>query len=107
MNSLQFLQAGMKKWQDGKEEMQCRRQCRRSGISLWHSEIFTRIAKFSQGLRKFLKDCENFARIAKILQGLRKLRNGSENFAILAKFRYGQIFAMIAKFCYHSENSLS
>ena len=28
-------------------------------------------------------------------------RNGSENFAILAKFRYGHIFAMIAK------NSLS
>ena len=56
----------MKKWQNGKEEM----QCRRSGISLWHSEIFIRIAKFC---------------------------NDSENFAILAKFRYGQIFAIIAK----------
>ena len=45
--------------------------------------------------------------IAKILQGLQKFRNGSENFAILAKFLYGPIFAMIAKFRYHSENSLS
>ena len=45
--------------------------------------------------------------IAKILQGLRKFRNGSENFAILAKFRYGHIFAMIAKIRYHSESSLS
>ena len=42
--------------------------------------------------------------IAKILQGLRKFRNGSENFAILAKFRYGHIFAMIAKIRYHSES---
>ena len=80
MNSRQFHQAGMKKCQARKDEMQCRRQYRSSGISLWHSEIFKRIAKFSQGLRKF--------------------RNGSENFAILAKFRYGQIFAMIAKFRY-------
>ena len=45
--------------------------------------------------------------IAKILQRLRKFRNHSENFAILAKFRYGYIFAMIAKIRYHSENSLS
>ena len=30
-----------------------------------------------------------------------------ENFAILAKFCYAQFFAMIAKFRYHSENSLS
>ena len=30
--------------------------------------IFARIAKISQGLRKFRKDCENFARIAKISQ---------------------------------------
>ena len=42
--------------------------------------------------------------IAKISQGLRKFRNGSENFAILAKFRYGHIFAMIAKIRYHSES---
>ena len=28
------------------------------------------IAKISQGLRKFRKDCENFATIAKILQSL-------------------------------------
>ena len=45
--------------------------------------------------------------IAKISQGLRKFRNHSENFAIPAKFRYAQFFAMIAKFSYHSENSLS
>ena len=45
--------------------------------------------------------------IAKISQGLRKFCNGSENFAILAKFRYGHIFAIIAKIRYHSENSLS
>ena len=42
--------------------------------------------------------------IAKISQGLRKFRNHSENFAILAKFRYGHIFAMIAKIRYHSES---
>ena len=45
--------------------------------------------------------------IAKISQGLRKFRNHSENFTIPAKFRYAQFFAMIAKFRYHSENSLS
>ena len=45
--------------------------------------------------------------IAKILQGLRKFRNHSENFAIPAKFCYAQFFAMIEKFRYHSENSLS
>ena len=45
--------------------------------------------------------------IANISQGLRKFRNHSENFAIPAKFHYAQFFAMIAKFRYHSENSLS
>ena len=45
--------------------------------------------------------------IAKILQELRKFRNHSQNFAIPAKFRYAQFFAMIAKFHYHSENSIS
>ena len=45
--------------------------------------------------------------IAKILQGLRKFRNHSENFAIPAKFRYAHFFAMITKFRYHRENSLS
>ena len=45
--------------------------------------------------------------IAKISQGLRKFCNHRENFAIPAKFRYAQFFAMIAKFRYHSENSLS
>ena len=45
--------------------------------------------------------------IAKILQGLRKFRNHSENFAIPAKFLYAQFFAVIAKFRYRSENSLS
>ena len=45
--------------------------------------------------------------IAKISQGLRKFRNHSKNFAIPAKFLYAQFFAMIAKFRYDSENSLS
>ena len=45
--------------------------------------------------------------IAKISQGLQKFRNHSENFAIPAKFRYALFFARIAKFWYHSENSLS
>ena len=45
--------------------------------------------------------------IAKISQGLRKFCNHSENFVIPAKFLYAQFFAMIAKFRYHSENSLS
>ena len=45
--------------------------------------------------------------IAKISQGLRKFRKDCENFAIPAKFRYAYFFAMIAKFLYHSENSLS
>ena len=52
------------------------------------------IAKISQGLRKFRKDCENFATIAKISQSLQK-------------FTYAQFFAMLAKFRYHSKNSLS
>ena len=34
----------------------------------------------------FAMHCENFARIAKISQGLRKFRYHRENFAILAKF---------------------
>ena len=42
--------------------------------------------------------------IAKISQGLRKFRNHSEKFAISTKFRYAHFFAMIVKFCYHSEN---
>ena len=45
--------------------------------------------------------------IAKISQGLQKFSNHSKNFTIPAKFRYAQFFAMIAKFRYHSENSLS
>ena len=45
-------------------------------------------------LRKFCKDCENFATIAKISQSLRK-------------FRYAQFFVKLAKFRYHSENSIS
>ena len=49
---------------------------------------------FLYALQKFRKDCENFATIAKISQSLRK-------------FRYGQFFAMLAKFRYHGENSLS
>ena len=61
----------------------------------------------------FAIHCKNFARIAKISQGLRKFRNHSENFTILAKisqslrkFRYAHFFAKLAKFPYHSENSL-
>ena len=38
---------------------------------------------------------------------LRKFCNHSENFVIPAKFRYAHFFAMIAKFRYHRENSLS
>ena len=49
---------------------------------------------FRYAVRKFHKDCENFATIAKISQSLRK-------------FRYAQFFAKLAKFRYHSENSLS
>ena len=45
--------------------------------------------------------------IAKISQGLRKFHKDCENFAIPTKFRYAQFFAMIAKFRYHSENLLS
>ena len=51
MKSGRFHQAGKKKCQVGKEEMQaewCRKRCRRSGISLWHSENLVRIAKISQ-----------------------------------------------------------
>ena len=40
--------------------------------------------------------------IAKISQGLRKFRKDCENFATIAKIRYGHIFAMIAKIRYHS-----
>ena len=49
---------------------------------------------FLYALRNFHKDCENFTTIAKISQSLRK-------------FRYAQFFAKLAKFLYHSENSLS
>ena len=49
---------------------------------------------FRYALRKFRKDCENFATIAKISQSLQK-------------FRYAQFFVKLAKFCYHSKNSLS
>ena len=84
MDSRRFHQAGMKKCEVGNEEIYvvwCRMQCRRN-------------SDFRYG-------------IAKILQGLQKFRNGSEIFAVLAKFSLCHIFAMIAKFCYHSENSLS
>ena len=49
---------------------------------------------FRYALQKFCKDCENFATITKISQSLRN-------------FRYAHFFAMIAKFFYHRENSLS
>ena len=45
-------------------------------------------------------------RVQDFRYALRKFHNHSENFAIPAKFRYAQFFAMIAKFPYHSENSL-
>ena len=38
---------------------------------------------------------------------LQKFRKYCENFAIPAKFRYEHFFAKLAKFFYHSENSLS
>ena len=63
------------------EEMEA--GCRRQGMQ-----------DFRYALQKFPKDCENFATIAKISQSLRN-------------FRYAHFFAMIAKFRYHSENSLS
>ena len=49
---------------------------------------------FHYALQKFCKDCENFATIAKISQSLQK-------------FRYAHFFAKLAKFRYHSKNSLS
>ena len=63
-----------------------------SGIEEMEAELNVggcrRVQDFSLCIAKiFFKDCENFA--------------------IPAKFRYAQFFAMIAKFCYHSENSLS
>ena len=67
-----------------KVEMDVGGNKRQAGFSLC-------IAKISQGLRKFCKDCENFATIAKISQSLRK-------------FRYAQFFAKLAKFRYHSES---
>ena len=78
MNSRQFHQARMKKCEGGKEEMQCKRQYRSLGISLWHSE--------------------NFARIAKISQWQRKFRNASK-IPLWPNFRY------LAKVTVHSENS--
>ena len=83
MDSRRFHQAGMKKCQAGNEEIHaiwCRIKCRRN------SDFHYGIAKISQGLQKF--------------------RNGSENFAVLEKFSLCHIFAMIAKFLYHSEISL-
>ena len=81
MNSLRFYEAEMKKCQVGSEEMQaewCRKQHRRTVI-------------FCYGIEK-------------ISQGLRKCRNGSKKFAFLAKILLYHIFAVIAKFRYHSEN---
>ena len=81
MNSRQFHQAGMNKCQVGNEEMQ--------------AELIQEAMQEDQDIRYG---------IAKISQGLQKFLNDSENFAILAKFRYGHIFAMIAKIRYHSKN---
>ena len=61
------------------------------------------IAKISQGLRKFRKDCENFATIAKILQSLRNFRY--EHFFAMHIFSLSERnFAIIAKVTVHSEN---
>ena len=49
-------------------------------------------------MQEAMQECRIFA------MALRKFRNHSKNFAILAKFRYGHIFAMIAKIRYHSES---
>ena len=65
-------------------QRQSRRQQRQAEFSLC-------IAKISQELRKFLKDCENFATIAKFSQSLRK-------------FLYAHFFAKLAKITVHSEN---
>ena len=50
---------------------------------------------------------EGCRRVQDFFYALRQFRNHSENFAIPAKFSYAQFFAMIAKFRYHSEISLS
>ena len=59
----------------------------------WNAEFSLCIAKISQGLRKF--------RYAQIFTKLAKITVHSENlnFAMPCFF-----FAIIAKFCYHSEN---
>ena len=69
-----------------------------SGIEEMEAELMQEVM---QGVQDFHYG------IAKISQGLRKFRNHSENFAIPTKFHYAQFFAMIAKFRYNSENSLS
>ena len=93
MNSRQFHQAEMKKFQARKDEMQCRRQYRSSGISLWHSENFAILAKFHYG--------QIFAMIAKF-RYIEKITVHSK----IQIFAMPAIFAMIAKFGYHNEISL-
>ena len=77
-SSRRFHQVGMKK---------CQLELKRWRLS-WIQEAMQGMQDFRYALRKFCKDCENFATIAKISQSLRN-------------------FAMIAKFLYHRENSLS
>ena len=64
------------------------------GIEEMEAELNAGMQDFSYALRKFRKGCENFATIVKFSQSLRN-------------FCYAHFFAMIAKFRYHSENSLS
>ena len=57
-------------------------------------EALQGLQDFRYALRKFRNDCENFVTIEKISISLRN-------------FRCAHFFATIAKFRYHSENSLS
>ena len=57
--------------------------------------------KEAELMQKGMQECGIFA------MALRKFCNHSENFAIPAEFRYAHFFAMVVKFHYHSENSLS
>ena len=54
---------------------------------------------FRYALRKIRKDCEKFARIAKNSQGLRKFRNLCENFSMHSFSR-----SEISQIRYHSES---
>ena len=82
--------------QAGKEEYQ--------SLKKWNSAVGIVAAGSQWNSSRKMGNSEFRYGIAKISQGLRKFRNHSKNFAILAKFRYGHIFAMIAKIRCHSES---